>query len=86
MGRNSFEYNEMLAIISRVRKKGEETCLRYSRLFFSMYLSVFEYPEYFFFCFRYVVLFLKTKNGIIDYYVKNIQLHDIRSNRKQSDK
>jgi hypothetical protein len=36
MGRNIFEYREMLAIISRVRRKEREMSLRYRRFFFSI--------------------------------------------------
>ena len=34
IGRNIFEYKEMLAIISRVRKKEREISLRYRRFIF----------------------------------------------------
>ncbi len=43
MGRNIFEYKEMLAIISRVRRKEIEISLRYRRFIFPMLSSVFEY-------------------------------------------
>jgi hypothetical protein len=36
MGRNIFEYREMMAIISRVRKKEREISLRYRRFIFPM--------------------------------------------------
>jgi hypothetical protein len=36
MGRNIFEYREMLAIISRVGRKEREMSLRYRRLFFAI--------------------------------------------------
>jgi hypothetical protein len=37
MGRIVFEYREMLAIVSRVRKKEKEISLRYRRFFFSVF-------------------------------------------------
>ncbi len=43
MGRNIFAYKEMLAIISRVRRKEREISLHYRRFIFSMLSSVFEY-------------------------------------------
>ena len=71
MGGNSFEYKEMLAIISRVRWEEKETGLRYRRLFFPVFPSVFEYHENLLSFLRYMILLLRMKNGIIDYYVKD---------------
>jgi hypothetical protein len=67
MGQNIFEYKEMLAIISRVRRKEREISLLYRRFIFPMLSNVFEYHG----CERrYNRLLRKTYDNIILFQTK----------------